>query len=187
MPKSSKQLDAEISVALSRIGEVPTAIGEFYYAVYPDDAHLKLYGPYATWRDAGFAGYFHKSADERTRVLRTRNGTINFFANGVEQHSADAIRTLISYPREFKLQSVKIMRRAPRCTLLGRTRDLWERPPTSNHTYSTTCASGRVTMIGNGLKSIATGWDSGKCSPSQSRQVGRDRTSTKLPFCPSCQ
>ena len=113
MPKSSKQLDAEISVALSRIGEVPTAIGEFYYAVYPDDAHLKLYGPYATWKDAGFAGYFHKSADERTRVLRTRNGTINFFANGVEQHSEDAIRTLISYPREFKLKSVKIMRRAP--------------------------------------------------------------------------
>ena len=113
MPKSAKQLDTEIAHALSKVGEAPAATSEFYYAVYPDDEHLKLYGPYETWKDAVFAGYFHKSADERTRVMRTRNGTVNFLANGVEQHSADAVKTLTSYPREHGYKSVKVMRRAP--------------------------------------------------------------------------
>jgi hypothetical protein len=113
MPKPAKQLDSEIAAALSKIGDAPAATGEFYYAVYPDDEHLKLYGPYETWKDAAFAGYFHKSADERARVLRTRNGAINFFGNCVEQHNTDAIKALISYPREFKLKSVKIVRRTP--------------------------------------------------------------------------
>ena len=106
MPKSAKQLDAEIAHALSKAGE-------FYYAVYPDDEHLKLYGPYDTWKDAAFAGYFNKSQDERLRVLRTKRGALNFFANGVEQRSEDEIKTLLSYPREFKLKSVKVVRRAP--------------------------------------------------------------------------
>lgn len=125
MPKSSRQLDAEIAVALSRAGEAPAATGEFYYAVYPDDGHLKLYGPYETWKDAAFAGYFHKSTDEREHALRRmtaqewraskriRNPALNLFANGVEQHDKDAIQTLIHYPREFKLKEVKIVRRAP--------------------------------------------------------------------------
>lgn len=113
MPKSSKQLDTEIAAALSRSDDAPAAPGEFYYAVYPDDAHLKLYGPYETWKDAAFAGYFHKSKDERLRALRTRNGAINFFANGVEQHSADAVKTLMSYPREHGYKSVKLVHRAP--------------------------------------------------------------------------
>lgn len=125
MPKSSKQLDAEIAVALSGIGEAPIATGEFYYAVYPDDEHLKLYGPYETWKDAAFAGYFHKSTDEREHALRRmtaqewrdskriRNPYINFFGNGVEQHDEEAIQTLIHHPRAFKLKEVKIIRRTP--------------------------------------------------------------------------
>jgi hypothetical protein len=113
MTKSAKQLDAEIEAALSETRETPAATGEFYYAVYPDDENLKLYGPYETWKAAAFAGYFHKSADERARVLRTRNGALNFFAHGVEPHDEDAIKALIRYPREFGLKTVKIVHRAP--------------------------------------------------------------------------
>lgn len=112
MPKSSKQLDNEIAAALSRISDAPAKTGDFYYAVYPDDEYLKLYGPYETWKEAAFAGYFNKSADERERVLRKMKA-IHFFANGVEQHNEDEIQTLTRYPHAFKLKSVKIMRRAP--------------------------------------------------------------------------
>lgn len=112
MSKSSKQLDKEIAAALSRISDAPAKTGDFYYAVYPDDEHLKLYGPYETWKDAAFAGYFNKSAEERERLFR-RTSPIHFFANGVEQHNEDEIQVLTRYPHTFKFKSVKIVHRAP--------------------------------------------------------------------------
>ena len=123
MPKSAKQLDAEITAALHRIGDAPASTGDFYYAVYPDDENLKLYGPYETLKNAAFAGYFHKPADERGRLLRTRNGAINLFAIGVEKHDEDGIKTLLSYPREFKLKSVKLLRRVPPMHASWKTQD----------------------------------------------------------------
>jgi hypothetical protein len=104
--KRSTQLDREIAAALGK-RDAPAASGDYYY-VADRGKHRTIYGPYATRKDAAYAGYFHKSVADRDATPANI-----FFMLGVQGYDEDEIKSLIRYPTEFELASAKIVRRAP--------------------------------------------------------------------------
>ena len=106
MATPPKQLEREIAFALAK-RDAPAASGDYYY-VTDRGKHRTIYGPYASQKDAEFAGYFHKAVTARD----TTPANV-FFKLGVQQYDDEEIKSLLRYPGEYELASAKLVRRAP--------------------------------------------------------------------------
>ena len=86
--KTKAQLDREIAEALA---------GDAYYYVIDRRANRTLYGPFATRKEAEYAGYFAKPVSERDSQPANR-----YFNIGVQRFDADEIRSLRDTPRRIR-------------------------------------------------------------------------------------
>lgn len=103
MTKTAAQLDKEIAEAFT---------GEHYYFVIDRRGHRTIYGPFATLKEAEYAGYFAKPVAERDSEAAAGK-TTHLFVRGVQHYDAGDIRTLSDYPEEYELKSVKLRRGPP--------------------------------------------------------------------------
>jgi len=104
VPKT--QIDREIAAALG-LHTVPVGTGNYYY-VADRGRQRTIYGPYATSKDAAFAGYFHKPVADRDKTPANI-----FFSRGVQEYDEDEIASLLNDPGEYDFKSVKLVHRAP--------------------------------------------------------------------------
>lgn len=105
MKKTAAELDSEIAEALA---------GLHYYYVIDRRGHRTIYGPFDTRKDAEYAGYFAKPADERDELGAKRLLRV-YFGRGVQGYDGNEIRSLLDDPGEWVpgLKSAKLKKGPP--------------------------------------------------------------------------
>lgn len=107
MKKDSQQLlEREIAWALA--GPPASA----YYYVVDRGRNRTIYGPFDTEKEAEYGGYFAKPVTERDKQLAKRAAHV-YFMRGVQNYSAEEIKSLQRYPEEFELKSVQLRAGSP--------------------------------------------------------------------------